>query len=287
MATGSTLADPRVIVDGLFSTQPLPPDRKPDPPGPPVLQNGPIDDLVHNPNYTFTQPGEAMLTGDGVLETLHKRFVGFIAVYDGEGRVHLRPWGDRNTVMGYGVSCTDAGQRVALPVETVTRTVTDPQYTQITVTHYREDVFTTDAVPATPPWMGSDAFPESGGGIPATKVTKIVFEIYRETRSGKRDHPHDILGRTERIDWHQPGTAGGPPETVPEILEARLRNYLGDADIVALGIDSAYPPPVLNEDIIVHLPEKNIGGYYRVTSFSIPLSEALASWQTRWSADAF
>ena len=73
--------------------------------------------------------------------------------------------------------------------------------------------------------------------------------------------------------------------TFSAFCEWRLRQALGAADTLTIPVDAAYPPPPLSTLVRVKAGS-DVDGWYRLTSFTQPLSGGLASWQCQWWSDA-
>lgn len=69
-----------------------------------------------------------------------------------------------------------------------------------------------------------------------------------------------------------------------EMVNERMRDYLGGADTVSFSVDPTQPPPPCGRLIRIHLPP-DIDGWYMLTGFSQPQGGGLAQWQTQWWSD--
>jgi hypothetical protein len=80
-----------------------------------------------------------------------------------------------------------------------------------------------------------------------------------------------------------PNSVGG--DTVGDVTARRLRDYLGGADVLTLQTDSACPPPMAGDEVLVYLPEDKIIGWWAFTGATIPCSVQPASWTLQWRDD--
>jgi hypothetical protein len=82
-----------------------------------------------------------------------------------------------------------------------------------------------------------------------------------------------------------PVTAAADP-IAQQIIDALLQHTLGQADAVALTVDSACPPPAVGDDVRVCVPALDVDGWWRMQTASLPLSPAAGAWGLDWVRDA-
>lgn len=244
---------------------PLPPP----PPPEPLLRDFPGGGLAGGDvPVLITEPGKPATYGD-VLDYLWD-YEPFRITYDPQGRPALRPGLLRRGGPWVLSRDTSVPGRLALPWESLTRTVADASFTLV---HYQ-------VVPNDPTGTPSGA---SGIGGPSD-ASDVIF--IGEAVSNSRVNPHLLeFPRTHFITERGPGRSTAAFGSAQAYAAWLLAQALGQADTLSIVVDSAPPYCDLGDELRVCAPPQ-VDGWYRLTAVSQPLDEGPATLTAQWVQDA-
>jgi hypothetical protein len=211
--------------------------------------------------FLLTQPGTPATWGD-VLDYFWN-YEPFRLTYDAAGIPTLRPGLVRRD-SGLVLSRDPAvGGVLAVPWETLQRTVRDPSFTAVDY----------QVVPNTPP-------AEGGSG----ESTSLVWGGLAYSQSSVNPHREGIT-RTQKIRDRTPGASTGAFTDLNAYARYLLDVELGQSDVLAISLDSAFPIAELGDELRVCDPEKAINDWRQMVQLSQPLDVGPSTLTCHWRED--